>query len=72
MKHAHSTAELSTTCRLIKKKDLARLYGTSSRLLERMIKAGEVPEPIQLGHSPQSRRWLLERIEQHLRELAGT
>ena len=69
MKHATSV-ELSTTCRLIKKRDLCKIYGTNPRITEQMIRDGIIPEPIRLGSSPQSRRWLLETIEQHLRGLA--
>jgi hypothetical protein len=56
-------------CRLLKKRDLCAIYGSSPPEIEKMLKTGRISKPIHLGDTPQSRRWPLEMIERHMREL---
>jgi predicted DNA-binding transcriptional regulator AlpA len=68
MKQSAALAE-TPVCRLLKKRDLCAIHGSSPPEIEKMLKAGRIPPPIRLGETPQSRRWPLEMIERHVREL---
>ena len=68
MRSSAAPAE-APACRLLKKSDVCRIYGCSPPEIEKMLKTGRIPPPIMLGYTPQSRRWPLEAIERHVRDL---
>jgi predicted DNA-binding transcriptional regulator AlpA len=70
MRPLHALA--ADTERLVKKSEICRDWNMSGATFEKLVAAGNLPQPVFLGATLHSRRWYASSIRRHLGSLAAS